>query len=183
MAKLNPVILGFLRVRPMTGYRLRRNIDLSVGQFWTASFGGLYPALRRLAAEGLIKRVPKSEAKTYDITEKGRDAFRRWLSGSSGGVTIKDEFFLRLFFATDDELPALLAAIGRRLAENVDRKASLDEIAENAVQMSRGQRLCLDLGQRHLEIEQRLLLELQAEQLAAARIQGVEASERRAPPC
>ncbi len=183
MAKLNPVILGFLRVRPMTGYTLRRNIDLSVGQFWTASFGGLYPALRRLVREGLISRVPNSTAKEYDITEKGQDSFRRWLLGTAGSPTLKDEFLLRVFFASDDEFQALLPAVGRRLAENEDRKASLDEIAENAVQMSRGQRFCLALGNRRLEIEQRLLLELQAEQLTASGIQGFEAGDRRAAPC
>jgi DNA-binding PadR family transcriptional regulator len=183
MTKLDPVILGFLRLHPMTGYTLRRNIETSVGQFWTASFGGLYPALHRLVREGLIERVPESEAKIYDITEKGRVSLRRWLSAAAGSSTMKDGFLLRLFFASNEELTSLLPEMGRRLAENEDRKASLDGIASNALPMSRGQRFCLALGKRHLEIEQRLLLELQAEQLAAAGIHGSESGEGSAAAC
>jgi len=170
MAVLNPVILGFLRLRSMTGYELKRNIEHSVGQFWTASYGGLYPALGRLAADGQIRLAADAQAKIYDITEEGRDAFSRWLEGRGSRPTIKDEFLLRLFFSSDDELARLRPAIGRRIADNADRAALLDEVAERARSMTRGQALCLELGREQLESEQRLLLALQAEQLLDSRV-------------
>ena len=49
------VILGGLSVEPnLSGYDMRKGIQNSIGYFWGESYGQIYPALKRLASEGLI---------------------------------------------------------------------------------------------------------------------------------
>ena len=49
------VILGFLGFEPMSGYEIKAFVDNSTRFFWAASYGQIYPALKRLAEAGLIE--------------------------------------------------------------------------------------------------------------------------------
>ena len=42
------VILGMLAWRPMSGYDVKAIVDRSTRFFWAASYGQIYPELRRL---------------------------------------------------------------------------------------------------------------------------------------
>ena len=56
--ELNPtsyVILGMLGMRPMCGYEIKALVDGSTRFFWAASYGQIYPELRRLTEAGLIE--------------------------------------------------------------------------------------------------------------------------------
>ena len=58
MSSLNAtarVILGLLKFSPRTGYDVKRVTDFSTRFFWRASYGQIYPELRRLEERGLIK--------------------------------------------------------------------------------------------------------------------------------
>ena len=56
-------ILGFLAQRPMSGYDIKRSVEESVDNFWSESFGQIYPILRRLAEQGMVeKATPESAA-------------------------------------------------------------------------------------------------------------------------
>src|SRR5437762_3491842 len=48
-------IMGFLMDSEMTGYGLKRTFEGSLGFFYRVSDGSLYPALKRLARDGLVK--------------------------------------------------------------------------------------------------------------------------------
>ena len=53
--ELNPtayVILGMLGLRPMCGYEIKPLVDNSTRFFWAASYGQIYPELRRLSDAG-----------------------------------------------------------------------------------------------------------------------------------
>ena len=64
----------------MTGYELRQQIEATIGHFWRESFGQLYPALRELEGEGLVRQTDTAQRRIpYRITLEGRDALRRWL--------------------------------------------------------------------------------------------------------
>ena len=49
------VILGMLGWRPMSGYEMKSIVDKSTRFFWAASYGQIYPELRRLAKAGLVE--------------------------------------------------------------------------------------------------------------------------------
>jgi len=95
-------ILGLLRIRPMSGYDLRKEAATSVGFFWSESYGQLYPALKSLAASGLIRRrsggaTGGRERQVYEITRKGREALARWRAGPPREAPVRSELLLKLF--------------------------------------------------------------------------------------
>ena len=61
---LELAILGLLIESPMHGYELRKRLTGLLGAFRAFSYGSLYPALRRMQAEGLIaeERRPGRDA-------------------------------------------------------------------------------------------------------------------------
>jgi DNA-binding PadR family transcriptional regulator len=97
------VILAFLRFRPRSGYDIKRAVEISTRFFWGASFGQIYPELRRLSDVGLIKGKPDPRGQVkrtiYSLTPKGERALHDWLTDSeSFTFEMRDESLLRLFF-------------------------------------------------------------------------------------
>jgi PadR family transcriptional regulator AphA len=97
------VILGTLGWRPMSGYEIKSIVDKSTRFFWAASYGQIYPELRRLAAAGLIegKASPQGGRRrnVYRLTRAGRKELRAWLDADPEVFELRDEALLKLFFA------------------------------------------------------------------------------------
>jgi PadR family transcriptional regulator, regulatory protein AphA len=116
---VTPVVLGLLSHGPRSGYDIKAIVDRSTRFFWAASYGQIYPELRRLEREGLIEGEDAPNGgrsrRVYRLTEAGRKALVEWLFGSTVTIELRDESLLRLFFA--DALPreqALLLLEGRK---------------------------------------------------------------------
>ena len=116
---ITPVVLGLLGRGPRSGYDIKAAVDRSTRFFWAASYGQIYPELKRLEAEGLIEGEDSPTGgrrrRVYKLTKLGRQALVEWLHGPDVTVELRDESLLRLFFA--DALPledALLLLEGRR---------------------------------------------------------------------
>ena len=56
------VILGMLAWGPSSGYDVKAVVDRSVRFFWAASYGQIYPELRRLSDAGLVKGAAEPRA-------------------------------------------------------------------------------------------------------------------------
>jgi PadR family transcriptional regulator AphA len=117
---VTPVILGLLSISPRSGYEIKAVVDRTTRFFWAASYGQIYPELRRLERERLIEGEDASNGgrarRLYRLTAAGRDELEAWLL-REGTVTVelRDESLLRLFFA--DAVPreqALLLLEGRK---------------------------------------------------------------------
>ncbi len=116
------VILGLLSIEGnQSGYDLRKTIQGSVGYFWGESYGQIYPALKKLAAEGLI--APANSQRTgrrtrprrggsgaaegrqrrqaYSLTAAGRARLKEWLTMPYRVDPPRDEFLLKLFFGRE----------------------------------------------------------------------------------
>jgi DNA-binding PadR family transcriptional regulator len=122
MSSLSPtarVILGLLRFAPRTGYGIKQATDRSTRFFWSASYGQIYPELRRLEGAGLVEsheeprgRVPR---RVYRLTEEGLRAFESWLAEPDLQYEVRDEGLLKLFFGGAMPGPELQELIrGRR---------------------------------------------------------------------
>ena len=100
-------VLGLLEQRPRSGYDLKRAVDRTIRHFWAASYGQIYPELRRLEDAGWIEGSDGSRGarsrRVYSITPRGRTALLDWLRGGETRIELRDESLLRLFFA--DALP------------------------------------------------------------------------------
>jgi PadR family transcriptional regulator AphA len=119
MNAVTPVVLGMLSLGPRSGYDIKTVVDRSTRFFWAASYGQIYPELRRLEHEGLIEGEDAPSGarsrRVYKLTKAGREALKEWLLGSTVTIEYRDESLLRLFFA--DALPreeALLLLEGRK---------------------------------------------------------------------
>jgi DNA-binding PadR family transcriptional regulator len=99
-----PVILGFLSWGPRSGYAIKQIVDRSTRFFWAASYGSIYPQLRRLEEEGLIEGAENPtgarQRKIYRLTPAGREALEKWLLGASATWEYRDTGLLRVFFAS-----------------------------------------------------------------------------------
>ena len=116
---VTPVILGLLAHGPRSGYEIKAVVDRSTRFFWAASYGQIYPELRRLEREGMVEgeSAPSGRRarRIYRLTPAGRAELEAWLVSPLATVELRDENLLRLFFA--DALPrdeALLLLEGRR---------------------------------------------------------------------
>ncbi len=124
ISKTRFALLGMLSNGPMTGYELKKGIESSIGYFWSESFGQIYPTLKTLVGEGLLRSDPGDEKTSYRITESGRRVLRDYLREPPGDGPRRDELLLKLFFGArvppDTQLPALTArreTLVRELAE------------------------------------------------------------------
>ena len=119
MNAVTPVLLGLLAKRPLSGYDIKTIVDRSTRFFWAASYGQIYPELKRLEEEGLVEGADRPNGgrnrRVYKLTPAGREALVEWLYSDTITIELRDESLLRLFFA--DALPrdeALMLLEGRK---------------------------------------------------------------------
>lgn len=100
------IIIGMVLDKPGTGYDIKKHIENGIGVFYKASYGSLYPALKKLYDKGFLTMTEQPagsrKKKYYMSTEKGKNAFYEWLSspldsaGDSNNTLVKVFFFDRL---------------------------------------------------------------------------------------
>ena len=142
---LKHAILGFLSLKPLTGYDLKKAFDQSVSHFWPANQSQIYRSLAELDAEGLVEkeiiaREERLNMKRYSITEPGRQALRRWLATPLPTQETREPLLIQVFFAgmlADAELLPVLDHHLRDIEAQVAffgelYRASLDRIATDA---------------------------------------------------
>lgn len=104
-------ILGFLMESEMTGYDLKRRFLDPVGFFYRVSDGSLYPALKKLAHDGLVRmrteRRGRRMRKVYAITTQGRERFLRLLREPAAPLYVYDEAQVKIYFGRHDPQAAL----------------------------------------------------------------------------
>jgi DNA-binding PadR family transcriptional regulator len=149
MSSLNSTsyaLLGLLSVAPhLSGYDMRKGIQNSIGYFWGESYGQIYPALKRLSAEGLIaqsslaasktaskQREQGRERQTYVLTDAGRAALRQWLALPFHNDPPRNEFLLKLFFSREAG-PSVAAAHVRDVNERNRRMLDVVKQIEASV--------------------------------------------------
>jgi PadR family transcriptional regulator AphA len=153
MADLTPTgraILGMLALGKQTGYDIKQFVDKTTRHFWAASYGQIYPELKRLEDGGLVvgRKEPTGErARTvYELTAEGQTALEAWLSSKDEPLyEVRDEGMLKLFFS--DSLPERRIENIRAMRERHERKlAALRAIEPHAAEGPDGPYLTLQLG-------------------------------------
>jgi DNA-binding PadR family transcriptional regulator len=116
-------------------------VDKTTRFFWAASYGQIYPELKRLAEAGLIVGIdsPTGSRKrtVYEITADGEEELKAWLRQPPRTFEMREEGLLKLFFA--DALPreeaveilramrAHREAVGAQLRSMEQEKADLED--------------------------------------------------------
>ncbi len=133
-------ILGFLTHGPMSGYDIKKRVEDSIDNFWSESFGQLYPALRRLTADGLIEKTdaPSEGGRArhiYSICERGREALEAWLREPTPPPPVRMEMLLKLYFGRHNDKAAnreLILRYREQMASDLDRYRSIGEYLHGA---------------------------------------------------
>ena len=139
LGKTSYVILGMLKLGRRTGYEIKSLVDVSTRFFWAASYGQIYPELKRLAERGLIEADAEAEGgrrrMTYRLTQAGRDAFASWIEAPELTHEMRDEGLLKLFFAGvlgRDQAIAVLEAAREKYVQKREALVAIEPPAEAA---------------------------------------------------
>jgi DNA-binding PadR family transcriptional regulator len=127
MEDLSPtayVILGMVRGGPRSGYEIKAAVDETTRFFWAASYGQIYPELKRLSEAGLVvgADTPTGGRRrtVYEITADGEEELRAWLRQPPATFEMREEGLLKLFFAEalprEEAVEILRAMRAHRLA-------------------------------------------------------------------
>ncbi len=126
------VILGFIASKPRSGYDIKAMVDRSTRFFWAASYGQIYPELKRLAGRGLIEGSDHSQGErprtVYSITDAGREALSTWMSSGEQAHELRDEALLKLFFSGHASIEELIGVLETKREEHLDALQRFREI-------------------------------------------------------
>src|SRR5665213_325803 len=154
-------VLGLLAHGPSSGYDIKRTVDRSIRHFWAASYGQIYPELKRLEEAGWIAGKDADRGgrsrRVYRITAAGRRQLDGWLHGHETRIEMRDE---SLFASVLRRRPP--ARRGARAAGGAPRGLSHDARvpAQPRRWAGRGSavhRSCLSLGPRLLRMGNRMV--------------------------
>lgn len=158
---LGYALLGLLHQKPGSGYALRKTFATTPMGTFSDSPGAIYPALRRLERQGLVRgRVQQSAGlrrkQTFRLTPRGLAALGEWLKRPltrEDVVRGMNEVMLRFAF-TDDVIGTtasihLLRGLARELAAYVPTLRAY--LRQHAAEMSLSGRLALESGTRAYE--------------------------------
>lgn len=134
--KTKYAVLGLLMYAPLSGYDIRRIYADSLGNFWSESYGAIYPILKRLEEEGLATReverqAGKPDRNVYTITDLGREEMRLWLAQPADPVRERVEVLLKLFHGWEVGPAVMIEHVRRFRAEHaslLERYAHYDEM-------------------------------------------------------
>lgn len=173
------VLLSFLSERPMHGYELVHELDRREVPDWAeVSRPHVYYAMRKLAAAGLIARLPDDgrravptdraagvrgpSRRVYAVTEAGRRIYAEELARPDWSIGRPPPAFRTWWVLAAQATPKLRAAqIARRRAflegEIVRERATLRELEHFAEPAAEVGRQIVDLAIRQFETELRWL--------------------------
>lgn len=134
-----------------TGYDIKQIVDRATRHFWAASYGQIYPELKRLEDQGMIRGRSEPTGgrprMVYELTPDGDAALRTWLESDREPLyELRDEGMLKLFFS-DVVSPERRIDNIRAMRERMERKlAQLRTLEAKAGKMRTGPSLTLRLG-------------------------------------
>jgi DNA-binding PadR family transcriptional regulator len=127
-------ILGMLALRPWRTYDLAKQARRSMRHIWPRAESNLYAEAKRLVAGGYAsaqrERTGERQRTVYEITGRGREALRQWLSRPGGEVHLESEQLLKVFFADQGAKSDLLGTIRAMGAAAAKQQAILRGMAQ-----------------------------------------------------
>ena len=137
---LELAILGLLLESPMHGYELRKRLTGLLGAFRAFSYGSLYPALRRMQADGLISEdvdtatgtLKRRARRVYQLTPEGRQRFTELVADTGPQNYTDDGFGVHLAFFSRTPAEARMRILEGRRRQVEERREGLREAVARA---------------------------------------------------
>lgn len=113
-------LMGLLSLGEMSGYDLKQLSEWSVGHFWREGYGQIYPSLKRLAVDGMVKKrternAGRPERIVYTLTAAGKKALQAWLKVRAEPEVPRSELLLKVFFGGLTDADTVTEHIERKL--------------------------------------------------------------------
>ena len=89
-----------------SGYDIKKDFERRLSHFWAESAGQIYPALKRLREEGLVRARSgtgsgRRRRTLYSLTPKGRRVLDEWLALPPQREVVRNEILLKLYFGPE----------------------------------------------------------------------------------
>jgi len=114
-SKTQIVILGLLSEHPLSGYDIKKLIDIRFRFFWNESYGQIYPTLKKMVASKYIQALPIIDSKRskqhYEITPLGRLTLQAWQDEKPEKESIRIELLLKIYFGSGRDPQTLIEFI------------------------------------------------------------------------
>jgi PadR family transcriptional regulator AphA len=127
------VLLGILNWGPRTGYEIKQLVDQSTRFFWAASYGQIYPELKRLESQGLVSGESEPRGgrsrNVYSLTGRGRTELANWMKRPPEIFETRNEGLLKLFLAGGEppaEIERHLSELGDHAEQVVNRLREIE---------------------------------------------------------
>lgn len=118
------VILGHLALRSWSTYELAQQMKRSTRHYWPRAESKIYEEPKKLVAHGLATATREYTGRrpraVYTITDKGRNALRRWLDEPGQPPLVEFEGVVKVLFAEQGTKEQLLARL-RSIREDAQR--------------------------------------------------------------
>jgi DNA-binding PadR family transcriptional regulator len=120
---LKHALLGLLTYQPMTGYELKQFFDTTVKHFWSAELSQIYPTLKALEEQRWVEmhvqvQENRPNRKVYELTNEGREEFRRWMREPLPLPDQRDPFLIKVFFGPEIAAEDMLILLRREMEEH-----------------------------------------------------------------
>lgn len=128
-------IMGILNMRPMSGYSIKKTIEQGLTNFWSESYGQIYPILRSLVTDGLAtttteEQTGKPNRNIYALTDAGRADLLQWLARPIDYDPGRIEILLKLYFGTQVPIEQSLGHVEQHLQTHQSLLARYAEIEQ-----------------------------------------------------
>ena len=185
---LELAVLGLLHEAPMHGYELRKRLTGLLGAFRAFSYGSLYPALRRMQADGLIEEdadplgtgidTKRRARRVYQLTAAGKERFAELVADTGPQTFSDDGFGIHLAFFSRTPAAARMRILeGRRRQVEERREGLRSQVSKAGSKIDRYTDQLHRLGLETSEREVRWLNEL-----IAAEAEPPEPPKGKTPP-
>lgn len=161
---LESVILGFLTYKDLSGYEIKKWMSDSTAHFINASFGSIYPALKRLEKKGYVTvnkmKRNNRQVNEYQLTDEGHSAFMTWLQSPVEFSQYNYEYLAKMFFyryLTKEEICNQIEDLVRQIDEKIQSLEAIDHNEKNKdlfFEMS-----TLEFGKAHYLLKRQWLLD------------------------
>lgn len=127
---LKHILLGMLH-EPHSGYDLKKEFDSSLQHFWAAELSQIYPLLKRMEEEGLLKSHREEsdrgpDRKVYRRTAKGTRTLVGWLADGPNVRQERRNYLAQVYFLEAMEPHQALDFMRQLRAEMAGRRDTLE---------------------------------------------------------
>jgi DNA-binding PadR family transcriptional regulator len=131
-ARTHYAILGLLCWKPMSGYDIKRMVEVGLKYFWSESYGQIFPTLKGLVDDGLATKTVDPETggrrrQVYTATGAGRRVFKAWLRQPTDLPRLRDELKLKFFLTSRGESDEGVRLLEEYRAQQLEHLAVLKE--------------------------------------------------------